>query len=147
MQRGISVASEIMSRWEKLVGRNICDRLRNSVVGVIGCSGPGSPAVETLARAQIGGFVLVDEQRADLSNIERIHGSRITDVQNLEPPFKVKVMERMIREVNPGVNIAMFAGNVLDDIVLDELCRCDVLLGCTDTVHGRARLSDLALST
>src|SRR5436190_2633406 len=137
-------SSEIMRRWETLVADNVCRRLRNTTVGVVGCSGTGSPAVEALARAQIGGFVLVDEQCADISNVERIHGSRLTDVQGKDRPFKVEIMARLIREVNPDAEIAMFVGNVLDDAVLDELCRCDVLLGCTDTLHGRARLSDLA---
>src|SRR5205823_4135178 len=35
-------------------------------------------------------------------------------------------------------------GNILHDNVLDELLRCDLLLGCTDTQHARAKLSDLS---
>ncbi len=139
-----SVTSAILNRWERLIGRNVCQRLRNAAIGIVGCSGTGSPAVEILARSQIGNFVVLDEQRADLSNLERIHGSRLPDVTAAEPPFKVELMKRMILEINPDANVTMFVGNVLDDGVLDELCRCDILIGCTDTIHGRARLSDLA---
>ena len=88
--------------------------------------------------------MLVDEQRLGLSNIERVHGSRLADTREEPPPFKVEVMARLIREVNPEACITMFVGNVLDDSVLDSLLRCDVVLGCADTLHARAHLGDLA---
>jgi hypothetical protein len=38
----------------------------------------------------------------------------------------------------------MIQGNVLDEAVLDELLRCDLVLGCTDSQHSRAALGDYA---
>jgi hypothetical protein len=109
----------------------------------VGCSGTGSPAVEMLARAQIGEFVLVDAKRGVLSNLERMHGSRFADLSN-SSPYKVALTARLIREVNPSAKVTMLVGNALDDRVIDELLRCDIVLGCTDTLHGRAALGDLA---
>ena len=40
--------------------------------------------------------------------------------------------------------MTIIRGNVLDDEVLDELLRCDLVLGCTDTQHSRAALGDFA---
>ncbi len=59
-------------------------------------------------------------------------------------PYKVELMAEMIWEINPLAKITVFVGNILDDEVTNELLRCDLLLGCTDTHHGRAALSDLA---
>lgn len=137
-------ADDTLARWTALVGAGVSDYFANVRVGVIGCSGTGSPAIEALARALIGHFVLVDGQRLAASNLERMHGSRADDLDATNLPYKVTVMQRLIREINPAANITAFVGNSLDDAVLDELLRCDLVLGCTDSQHGRAMLGDLA---
>lgn len=135
---------DTLARWEALVGSDVGDYFSNARIGVIGCSGTGSPAIEAFARALIGHFILVDSQRLAPSNLERLHGSRATDLTGKSPPYKVAVMERLIHEINPTASVIAFVGNSLDDIVLDELLRCDLVLGCTDSQHGRAMLGDLA---
>lgn len=133
----------ILARWNTLLGQNITGRCQDTTIGFIGCSGTGSPAVEAFARAQVGSFVLVDEQRFTGSNLERVHGSLIADVT--EPgPFKVEIMARMIRSINPRAKVTALVGNGLDDQVFDELLRCDLVIGGTDTLHGRSLLGDLA---
>lgn len=137
------IENPILARWNALLGQDITIRFRDATVGFIGCSGTGSPAVETFARAQVGNFVLVDEQRFSGSNLERVHGSSIADVT--EPgPFKVEIMARMIRSINPCAKVTALVGNGLDDPVIDELLRCDLVIGGTDTLHGRSLLGDLA---
>jgi hypothetical protein len=134
----------VLARWSNLLGEDIADRCRGATVGFIGCSGTGSPAVEVFARAQLGRFVLVDEQRFANSNLERMHGSEAADVAAEPAAHKVALIARMIRSINPTAQIVQLAGNGMDDAVLDELLRCDVILGGTDTLHGRALLGDLA---
>jgi hypothetical protein len=97
-----------------------------------------------LARAGVGNFVLIDPQRFEDSNLERQHGSSWEQVELDQKPYKVELIAALIRSINPKANITAFAGNVLHDNVLDEVLRCDLLLGCTDTQHARAKLSDLA---
>lgn len=116
----------------------------HSTVGVLGCSGTGSPAVHVLVRAGVGRFILVDPQRLSNSNVERVHGSRFVDFQLQEPPTKVESLARLIKEINPHAEVVCIRGNVLDDEVLDALLECDLLLGCGDSQHCRAALGDLA---
>lgn len=133
------------ARLDSLFGERAAERLRGSVVGIIGNSGTGSPAAEVLARAGVGEFVLVDPQRFGRSNLERMHGSNFADAEGAPPlPYKVDLIRRMLREINPAVRVTTFVGNILHDNVVDELLRCDVLLGTTDSFHGRAALSDLS---
>jgi hypothetical protein len=132
------------SRLISLFGLPSAIRLRNSTLGVIGCSGTGSPASHVLARAGVGNFVLIDPQRFEDSNLERQHGSSWEHVELDQKPYKVELIAALIRSINPKVKITAIAGNVLHDNVLDEVLRCDLLLGCTDTQHARAKLSDLA---
>jgi len=134
----------VLARWSTLLGEDIADRCRGATVGFMGCSGTGSPAVQMFARAQLGRFVLVDEQRFAGSNLERVHGSDAEDVATEPPPYKVALMARLIRSINPTAQITQLVGNGMDDAVVDELLRCDVIIGGTDTLHGRALLGDLA---
>ncbi len=140
-QRG---TMETTARLRSFLSAAAGERLHRTTVAVIGCSGTGSPAIEVLARAGVGGFVLVDYQRLSASNLERMHGSTRADVDAAVAPFKVEVMIRMIREINPHARIEAIVGNVLDEEVLDAVLRSDLILNCTDTQHSRAALGDLA---
>lgn len=132
------------ARLQAVMGSGSEQRLRNAIVGVAGNSGTGSPAVETLARARLGEFVVVDPQRLSPSNLERMHGSEWRHLELREMPFKAGLMREMIRSVNPEASVAALLGNLLHPNVVDELVRCDFVLGCTDTVHGRVALDELA---
>ena len=50
----------------------------------------------------------------------------------------------MIAEINPNARITTFVGNILHENVVNELLRCDLVLSCVDSYHGRVALSDLA---
>jgi len=86
----------VTARLEQLYGKSAARKLRESRVGIIGCSGTGSPAIECLARAGVGEFVIVDYQRFGRSNLERIHGSRFAHTQRNPLPYKVELMAEMI---------------------------------------------------
>ena len=135
-------ASEEQARVAELLGHAKATRLKHAVVGIVGCSGTGSPAVHVLARAGVGRFVLVDPDCFTKSNHERFHGSTWRDLDKKE--LKVNLLRRFILDINPNAEIIPLRGNILDDGVLDELLRCDLVLGCTDTQHSRAALSDFA---
>ncbi len=47
------------SRTELLIGNNGLQKLQASTIGVFGIGGVGSYAVESLARADIGNFILI----------------------------------------------------------------------------------------
>jgi hypothetical protein len=139
-----SLTTSTTLRLEAVLGSPSAERLRRATIGVIGCSGSGSPGAHVLARAKVGGFVLVDPQRLDSSNLERLHGSYHRHLDLAELPYKVELVRDLILEVNPQARVTGLIENILHDNVLDELLRCDMTLGCTDTVHGRLAASDLA---
>ena len=132
------------ARLESIFGEQSAKRLRSSVVGVIGCSGTGSPAVEVLARAGVGEVVVVDPQRLSPSNVERVHGSTYSQLRREPLPYKVEIMREMIAAIDPSIKVTALVGNILHANVVDELLRCDLLVGTVDSNHGRVALSDLA---
>lgn len=133
---------EETARVAELLGDDKVGRLKHASVAIVGCSGTGSPAAHVLARAGVKRFVLVDPQVFERSNHERFHASYWRDLERTEP--KVQLIRRMILDINPTAEVIPVRGNVLDEPVLDELLRCDLVLGCTDNQHSRAALSDYA---
>ncbi len=132
------------ARLSSLMGERSTQRLRAARVGIVGNSGTGTPVGNTLARAGVGGFVTVDPQRISPSNHERTHTTFHQDLLGDVMPHKAALMKRMILAINPSADVTAYVGNALHDNVIDDLLRCDLVLGCTDTVHGRVLLSDLA---
>jgi molybdopterin/thiamine biosynthesis adenylyltransferase len=132
---------ERTARLAELVGSRV-GRLKCSSVAAIGCSGLGSPAVHVLVRAGVRRFVLVDPDHFAPSNQERMHGSNWRDLET--KPLKIEILRRLILDIEPKAEITIIRGNVLDEAVLDEILRCDLVLGCTDSQHSRAALGDYA---
>jgi hypothetical protein len=132
-------------RLAQLLGTDAPQRLRNAVVGIVGCSGTGSPAVHLLARAEIGELVIIDPGHFKSSNHQRNHASRHTDLSASPAPAKVALAARLIREISHVTKVTGFVGDLLDEVVLDELLRCDLILGCTDSNYARAALGDIAI--
>ncbi len=58
----------LTARLDELLGRVASKRRSTSKVGIVGCSGTGSPAAHVLARSGVQDFVLVDPQRFGPSN-------------------------------------------------------------------------------
>lgn len=132
------------ARLQSLMGAPSELRFRNSTVGVVGNSGTGSPIVSVLARARVGNFVVIDPQQFAPSNLERLHGSEWKHLLLDQTPFKAELMRDMIHRINPHANVVPLVGNVLHSNAIDELLRCDFVIGCTDSVHGRVALDELA---
>ena len=102
----------------------------------------GSPAVHVLVRAGVRRLVLVDPEFFAPSDHERMHGSTWRDLET--KPLKIEILRRLILDIESKAEVVAIRGNVLDDAVLDELLRCDLVLGCTDSQHSRAALGDFA---
>lgn len=91
------------SRTELLIGKEALAKLARSKVAVFGIGGVGTFAVEGLARAGIGRFVLVDDDCICLTNINRqIHAARST----IGKP-KVEVMRDRILDINPRAEVVV----------------------------------------
>ena len=89
------------SRTEMLIGREAMERLRQSKVAVFGIGGVGTFVVEGLVRTGIGHFVLVDDDRVCLTNLNR---QLIATHRTIGKP-KVEVMRDRILEINPKAKV------------------------------------------
>ena len=60
------------SRTELLIGKEGIEKLKDAKVAVFGIGGVGSFVVEGLARAGIGNFILIDDDKICLTNLTHI---------------------------------------------------------------------------
>lgn len=116
--------------------------LRRLRIAVVGCSGTGSPLIEQLARNCVGTLVLVDPDRIEDKNLNRIVNSRRSDAQ--EALFKVNVQERAIEAMGLGTRVETYADDLFNPDVVRAVAGCDIVFGCMDSVDGRHLLNKLA---
>jgi molybdopterin/thiamine biosynthesis adenylyltransferase len=117
-------------------------RLKAASVAVIGAGGIGAPAIQYLAAAGVGRLTLIDDDRVDLSNLQRQTLFGTDDVGHA----KAMVAARRVAEINPHVQVTV------EQIRIDAanapalLHGHDVVLDGTDNFATRLAVADAALA-
>ncbi len=133
---------EFGRRVAQTFGAGTYDLLRKLRVAVVGCSGTGSPVVEQLARNCVGKLVLVDPDRIEEKNLNRILNATTADARNQR--FKVDVAARAISKMGLGTVVETFPISLFDRHAVMAVAGCDVVFGCMDSIDGRHLLNKLA---
>lgn len=123
-------------------GERAAVRLEQSTVCIVGVGGTGSAAAHVLARAGVGRLVLIDFDALEARNLERVHGS--TRAQLDHAPKKVELVREMCKTIRPEIEVIAIEGNCLQDLAIDWLVSSNLVIGCTDSLHSRVGLSELA---
>lgn len=89
------------SRFELLVGHEKINQLSREKVAIFGLGGVGSYAVEALARAGIGWFILADHDDICLTNTNR----QLHALMGNYGKAKVDVMAERIKAINPDAAV------------------------------------------
>lgn len=89
------------SRTELLIGKEKIEKLHKAKVAIFGIGGVGSFVVEGLVRAGIGNFILIDDDKIDITNLNR---QIIATTKNIGKP-KVEVARDRILEINPNAKV------------------------------------------
>ncbi len=129
-------------RTVQAFGEGTYSMLKKLKIGVIGCSGTGSPTIEQLSRLGIGTLVIVDPDIVEKKNLNRILNTTIEDAKLKR--YKTEVLESAINKFGLGTKVITFNRNLYDskDSLL-ELITCDIIIGCVDSVDGRHLISQL----
>ena len=123
-------------------GQKTFDILNHLTIGVVGCSGTGSPTIEQLTRLGVGKMVLIDPDLVEHKNLNRIINSNVEDANNCIS--KVDMASKAIANIGLGTQTEIYKENLYDSIsALKALAKCDVIFGCMDSVDGRHLLNQL----
>jgi molybdopterin/thiamine biosynthesis adenylyltransferase len=131
-----------LERQSRIFGQGFNETLRTLRIGVVGAGGTGSPTALLLARLGVGRLLLLDKDVLEVTNLNRVHGSRREDAK--ASMTKVATLAREIRTAGLDVEVAIHQGWAGDVTARDKLKACDVIFGCTDDHSGRILLNRLA---
>lgn len=140
--RGSGVPREEFDRQMRVFGARSVEDLSHLRVGIVGCGGTGSAVASLLARIGVSRLLLIDGDRVDQTNLNRLHFAKRADA--ISRRFKVDVVGDAIAEI--GLARSVVRIRRFDDApeCRDALRACDVIFGCTDDHLGRNLLNRLA---
>ncbi|MDI3476077.1 MAG: molybdopterin-synthase adenylyltransferase [Thermococcaceae archaeon] len=130
---------ERYDRQIMIFGKEGQEKLKGAKVAVVGVGGLGSPVAYYLAAAGVGTLLLVDEQRPELSNLNRqiLHWEE--DVGERPKPESARwKLERF----NSDIKIETFSGRLTEENVEEVLKGVDVVVDCLDNFETRYLLDD-----
>ncbi len=128
------------SREELLIGKEAQEKLKKAKVAIFGIGGVGSFVVEGLVRAGIGKFILVDNDKISLTNLNRqIHATMDTIDK-----FKVDVMKERILSINPDAHVETYKIFYMPEDKNINLNDVDYIVDAVDTVTAKIELAVLA---
>lgn len=137
----VKLSDEQRSRYSRHIllhdiGEKGQQRLLSSKVLCIGAGGLGSPVIQYLAAAGIGEIGIVDDDRVDMSNLQRqvIHGGNTGSA-------KVSSAAEFVERLNPDVTVHTYDERIsVDNIsMIDEY---DMVVDCSDNFVTRYLVND-----
>lgn len=129
-------------RHVQLFGAGTTRMFGELAVGVVGCSGTGSLVIEMLARLGVKKLVLVDPDRIEPRNLNRIVGATAADAAS--NALKVEALATSVRRMGLGTEVVPIAKPIATPEAVRALASCDILMGCVDSHDGRRTLNRLA---
>lgn len=124
----------------QLFGEGTTSLLSKLRVAVVGCSGTGSIVIELLARLGVGTLLLVDHDRIEHRNLNRIVNAKKKDVSE----YKALAIKAAIESHGLRTKVETITKNLFDSGVAGKVAESDVVFGCMDTAEGRHLLNRIA---
>jgi molybdopterin/thiamine biosynthesis adenylyltransferase len=138
-ERGIEIKSQ-HDRQLRAFGREGQYRLSRLKAAIVGLGGTGSVVVQELAYLGVNRFLLIDTDRVEVTNLNRLVGASDSDVGQ----YKTAVSARQIKIINPSSAIDRVDADVVLQSSLRRLLDCDIIFCCTDSHASRAVLNQVA---
>jgi len=140
--RGYGVPASEFDRQTRVFGARALEDLNELRVGIVGCGDTGSAVASLVARIGVSRLVLIDADRVDLTNLNRLHFSTRADA--IAGRYKVDVVGDAIAEIGLARAVVRIKNFVDAPECRDALCACDIIFGCTDDNLGRNVLNRMA---
>ena len=129
------------ARTELLIGEEALNKLKKAKVAIFGIGGVGSFVVEGLVRAGIGNFILVDDDKVCLTNLNR----QIIATRKTVGKYKVDVAAERIHDINPDCVVNCYKTFYMPDTAEQfDFSQYDYVVDAIDTVTGKIMLVEQA---
>ena len=119
------------------------ERLANSHALIIGAGGLGCPAALFLSSAGVGTITIADDDRVDLTNLQRQIAHETASVGEL----KVRSLGRRLHAINPRIIVHEIAERLGGEALASAVAAADVVLDCTDRFTTRHAINRACVAT
>ena len=111
--------------------------LLDACVLILGVGGLGSPGVMYLAACGVGEIIIVDDDRVELTNLQRqiIHSSDNIGM------LKVDSAATAVESLNPEIKIEVIAEKINGETLRQKVQRADVVVDATDNLASRLEIN------
>jgi molybdopterin/thiamine biosynthesis adenylyltransferase len=114
--------------------------LQRLKVAIVGLGGTGSIVAQELVHLGVRDFILVDPDRIETSNLNRISHAFPKDTG--KP--KTEIAARYIEQIAKEAHVKRVDGDVIETKIARQLANADILFGCTDSHGSRTVIQQLA---
>lgn len=128
-------------RQERLFGRDGQEKIQAVHVAVVGVGGLGTHVVQQLALLGVGELALIDSEALSTTDRNRYVGARHDD--SVPTTLKVEIGERVVRAIDPTINIVTVADSVVSEAAFAAVIAADYVFGCLDSEGARLVLTEL----
>lgn len=118
---------------QSFLGPQAPNTFATCVVAIVGLGGGGSHIAQQIAHIGFLNVQLYDGDTAELSNLNRLIGASLDDVQNRTK--KVDIARQMMLAVNPDMGIETFACDW--QLAAQSIREADVIVSCVDSYAAR----------
>ena len=127
-------------RSEMLFGKDKIDSLKTKKVAIFGLGGVGGYVLEALARIGISNFILVDNDKVNISNLNR----QILATYDSIGKLKCDVAKERILSINKDANVETYNLFYLKENADQiDLSICDYVVDAIDTISAKIHLVKL----
>lgn len=133
---------DFLDRQARLFGDYTNAMITKFRCGIAGGGATGSAALPLLMRLGVREAVMFEKDRAEDTNLNRLHGARREDVAVQMP--KTKIHARTVEEAGLGMSLVTIDAWAGEPSTWDALKSCDVIFCCTDDHAGRLILNRFA---
>jgi sulfur-carrier protein adenylyltransferase/sulfurtransferase len=114
------------------------EKLKNAKVLVVGCGGLGSPILLYLTAAGIGTLGIVENDKVDVSNLQRqiLYGTSSVGLD------KILETEKRLKDLNPLVQINIYPTSLTAKNALEIIKDYDIVVDGTDNFPTRYLVND-----
>lgn len=116
------------------------NKIEAQKVAVVGAGGLGSQICQALAYTGVRSIGVIDDDRLDETNMNRVAGAFPSDVGR----FKVEVAKEHILQINPEATVIAFPRNLRTREAMEFLLTCTHIFGGVDHDGPRLVLTELA---
>ena len=133
---------EILKRTYDSWGEKNQNAISRTRVGIVGLGSVGSIVAEAMARIGVGRVTLIDPDRVELHNLDRLLYATVDDIGT----FKVDLAETKMRQNTTAeqIEIVSIPTSVHEAAAYKQALDCDVLFCCVDRPVARDVLNYIA---